>query len=344
MNTHTLCQFAVLGFLLMSMVTPGGFAQEPTLTTPLLQIENPTASAVAWSPDGEQLAVGDTTGVNIYTRDLHFIRWLELPTEQMKTLAWSPDGTMLAAGGSNDVGRFNPDEPRQKAISVWETTDWEQLVQYDEHESYVTGIAWSPDSRLIATGSWDRTIRIWYPRSGYTEWILNAPAYANGGYSREVSSVDWSSDGHIVALVGAVGVFVWKEVWEIPHELVAIGPRRPPYPTSVSWSPDAESIALGRGLYVVAEESEAYFRNCPSGRVWSPDSNLVAVLSQSGMFVCNPFTDTVLARFEGGMGNVEIVFGYQDSLDWHPDGTQIAGAAGDGFVRIWDVSDLTSNP
>lgn len=339
MKTRIMLHFTLFNLLIFGSTTTYYVAQETSIP-PIMQIENPTASAVAWSPDGQFLAVGDTEGVSIYTRDLEFIRLLELPTEQMKTLSWSPDGSLIAAGGGNDIGIFDPDEPRQKAIYIWDTTNWELLTRYDEHEGYVPSTAWSPDGSLIASGSWDRTIRIWVPSSGETRFVLNAPEYPSGGYSREIYSISWGADSRLAARIGAVGVFVWSSLDGTAEELISIGPRFPPYPSMVVWSPDLAWIALGNGVYAVAEDREMYFDSCPGGFVWSPDSRFVAVLSRDGMVVCDPFSDTVVVVFEGGMSEEEVVFGYQDSLDWHPEGDWIAGAGGDGFVRIWDVSDL----
>ncbi len=318
--------------------------EKETDIAPIRTLENATASAVAWSPDGTQLAVGDATGITLYTPDLQFIRWMQQPTEQMKALVWSPDGRLLAASGSNNFGRFDRDEPIEKKVYVWEPETGEVMTIFDQHDFWVSSIAWSPDSRLIATGSWDRTIRISDPITGETKHILDAPEYPGLDYSRLVMAISWSQNNRLIALIDSVGLVVWDNFDENPIFLVENGPRLPPTPDFALWSPDNQFIATGSGIYDVETKQESILVNCPGGGkiggvtfTWSPDSKFLASINLRRMYICDPFSDTILATFEGKVGSEEISFGYHNSLSWHPDGGLLAGAAGDGFVRIWDV-------
>lgn len=312
-------------------------AQDSPPDVVLSYIENPTASAVAWSSDGDYLAVGDSAGVKIYTQNLQLVHQLPLMTEQMKTLQWSPDGAMLAAGGGNDLGTDNRDEPFEKTIYVWDTRTWELLTRYDDHEANVPSIAWSPDGSLIASGSWDRTIRIWEPQNGRTRYILFAPED-----DRDISyifSMDWSKAGWIAASIGSRGAFLWSSFSERPLQLA-------PQAGAVSWDTDGTRLTLGSGYVSLNDHAIHDMRECTlSGLTeWSPDGQWYATYTwYNGVQVCDPENDQVVAYFEASL-NLEAIFGYQDSLSWHPDGGLLAGAGGDGFVRIWDVSGLTSNP
>lgn len=332
MKVRVALHFTLFSLLIFGSATINCVAQETSIP-PIMQIEKSTASALAWSPDGKFLAIGDTEGVSIYTRELEFIRLLELPTKQMKTLAWSPNGSLIAAGGGNDIGTFDPDEPRQKAIYIWDTINWELLTRYDEHEGYVPSIAWSPDGSLIASGSWDRTIRIWDPLNGATYFILPAPLIEHE--TNEIFSLDWSRRGHIAATVGNQHLFIWESFQKKPEYLNATS-------GAVTWSPNGDRLTLGSGYISMSDRVAHRLENCTlSGFTdWSPNGRWYATLTwYSGIEVCDPSEDHIVMRLDA-WPSLDALFGYQDAVDWHPDGNLIAGASGGGFVGIWDVSAL----
>src|SRR5947209_6563954 len=60
------------------------------------------------------------------------------------------------------------------------------------HENAITGVAWSPDGRVLASGSADNTIRLW---DGQSEQLL----YTLEGHVDAIFSVAWSPDGRVLA-------------------------------------------------------------------------------------------------------------------------------------------------
>lgn len=141
-----------------------------------------TVSCVAISGDGAWVASGSYDGsvrfwdaVNgkelVAFNDLGLVRCMEL----------SPDGTLLAAS----VGTKAADPG---VIHIWDTKARKLTQTLHGHEQMVGDLAFSPDGKLLASASWDRTIRIWPLQGGRKFEPLT-------GHNSRVVAVAFSADG-----------------------------------------------------------------------------------------------------------------------------------------------------
>ena len=84
-------------------------------------------------------------------------------------------------------------------------------------------MAWSPDGKRLATGSWDTTAKVWDADTGKELLTLR-------GHSSHVESVAWSQDGKRLA-TGSRDATVLVYAMDI-HSLMALAPQRVTAPPS----------------------------------------------------------------------------------------------------------------
>jgi YD repeat-containing protein len=123
------------------------------------------ARAAAFSRDGSQLA---TAG------DDHTLRrWSTASCQAISRaenegvgggLIFSPDGQLLASSIRLSQSKFIRGE-----IDVWDPSTGAHLQRIGDYPRLYTGITYSADGRLLATGSSDRNARVWDIHSGHEQ-------------------------------------------------------------------------------------------------------------------------------------------------------------------------------
>lgn len=118
------------------------------------------------------------------------------------------------------------------------------------HRDFVSGMAFSPDASLLATGSMDGTIRLWDTESGQ-------PVATLPGHPEETTDVAFCPDGLTLASVGRRDSL---RLWHLPtrRELVSI--PMPDAGAFLEFSPD------GRKLVVTAENNTLHVLEAPDFR------------------------------------------------------------------------------
>ena len=134
--------------------------------------------SVAFSPDGQYLAVGDTKG-NILLRqvkDDRLIRSFEGHNAWVVSLAFSPDGKTLASSSCDCTAK------------LWNVNTGECLHSLAGHEHEVWSVAYSPDGKTVATGCDDTKVRLWDVSTGRCLRIFS-------GHENLATSVVFSHSG-----------------------------------------------------------------------------------------------------------------------------------------------------
>lgn len=115
-------------------------------------------TALCFSPDAEVLA---TAGQDIQLWNVARAEMIHEPLqcagEQVLRMAFSPDGRVLAAV----TGHHDQEEATDHLVRLWDTGTWKELGDpLVGHSGTVDAAAFSPDSRLYATGGHDGLLRL----------------------------------------------------------------------------------------------------------------------------------------------------------------------------------------
>src|SRR5262249_36629929 len=147
--------------------TPPGTANVWQVASGRLVLSRPcSASLVLFPAGGKHLAIG--AGGDVLILDLTTgEKVLSLPGDGHRPSrgAYSADANRLAVlGGSGNR--------RDAKIKLWDMTEKPRARLLHGHTSVLHSLAFSPDGRLLATASMDRTARLWDTATGKELHVL----------------------------------------------------------------------------------------------------------------------------------------------------------------------------
>ena len=261
---------------------------------------------ISGSPDDTLRAWNVTTGTQRWQQDVgNDVYAVALP---------SHDPNFIAYGGSVNFDirmRYSDDG------------DWRGKVE--GHTASVHSLAFKPNSYVLASGSWDKTIRIWDVGNNNGRHVRTLR-----GHTSRVFSVAWSPDGRTLASASEDGtVRLWN-----PNNGINFAVLRGHTESvnEVAWSPDGRILASGsrdKTIRIWDPDTHGLRRvlRGHSGFVYAlafhPNGQTLASGSSNGIRLWNPNTGALKATLTGYRNN-----GSNRSIAFSPNGQILAGKNG----------------
>jgi WD40 repeat protein len=198
------------------------------------------------------------------------------------------------------------------------------------HTAVPRELAFSPDSKTLATSSVDRTIKLWDVETGKLRTVLRNPS--------ELASLAYSPDGQLLATGGYDGaVRIWR-VADSSLTRTLTGHTATVW--SVAFSPDGQRIASSGEdktirLWRVADGSEIKAMTGHTLNVWSVD------FSSDGKFLGSGSFDHSVRLWDPNTGAALRVLGEHEQavvgIAFSTDGKTLATSGDDNTIRLWDA-------
>lgn len=195
----------------------------------------------------------------------------------------------------------------------------------ERHTNNVLSVDFSPDGKIIASASDDKTIKLWTQNGRLIRTIT--------GHTGGVLSVSFSPDGEIIA---STSVDNTTKLWRRDGTLITTLEGHTNDVTCLAWSPDGQTIVTGSADNTV--------------KLWQRNGTLIRTLSghidwvlgvnfsPSGDIFASVSADKTIKLWQSDGKLINTLTGHKDAIQnvaFSPDGKIMATASEDKTVKLW---------
>jgi WD40 repeat protein len=278
--------------------------------------------ACAFSPDGGSVLIGewngdlrihDTWTGALWKRIEHVPDMNPRNARWIRVAAYSPDGDAIAVSAFGIPGGDSAPRP---ALVLHDASTGTAERALTGHAGWLTGCAFSPDGRRLATSAEDQTAMVWDASSGEVLGVFEHPA--------SVHACAWTPDGAALVTASADGEL---RLWDVETGIAATRERPAVRPVDVGVEILVKAAFQGRDPRRAA---------AVNGIALSSDGSVAASVSFER-------AARIWDVASGVCGGTLELGGSGLTCSLSPDGTRLATCEdpgthrAEGLLRLWDV-------
>jgi WD40 repeat protein/serine/threonine protein kinase len=291
-------------------------------------------SAVSFAPDGRTALVTANLDRKVYRWNLPVAEGVAgsasaaplesvLDFTKIGGVVWAAlyanDGAHLLTIGGNDA-------------ALWSVETLRPVMRFSPHGA-VASAALSPDGKLLVTGSWDHSAKIWDAATGHAIRKLE------NGHTGYINTAEFSPDGREILTASDDGTArLWNVATGQPTPISFIGHTN--RVLSATFSPDGARVLTTSADKTarIWDRQTGQLQQTLSGHNWavlcgrfSPDGRLVVTGSQdTTAVVWDAATAKQLVQLPGHTAAVT-------SVAFSPDSSRVLTGSQDYTVKLWDA-------
>ncbi|OAI49606.1 hypothetical protein AYO44_06270 [Planctomycetaceae bacterium SCGC AG-212-F19] len=259
-------------------------------------------------------------------------------------VAFSPDGKTLLSGSAVQPGAEKTWQTPM--LNCWDAATGELKWSLGASGDTIAAVAYSPNGKLVATGSFNGTADLWDPATHKGAGkFLGDQYFGNKGHRGAVMCVAFSADSATLATGGIDGTIrFWDTNTEKQKTVIR---EHKSWVNALVYSPDGTTLASGSSDNTVKlwdagtlKETASFAERTGEVRslAFSPDGKTLAVGIRYGVVrLLDGKTAKEKANWKAHVSDVWAVA-------FTPDGKTLATGNGDwdrpGEVKLWDVQSL----
>ena len=202
------------------------------------------------------------------------------------------------------------------------------------HRGAIKSVTFSPDGKIFASASEDKTVKLWNARPATLISTLT-------GHTGRIVSVSFHPNGKKILASGSEDGTV--KLWDITHStLIKTIKAHPRRVRTVSFSPDGQLLAScsSDGTIKLWKTADATLLKSLKAHIgvvthisFSPDNQTLASASfDTTVRLWNIYDGTLINTLEDHKSHTR-------SVRFSPDGKTLASTDEDGIVKLWNVAD-----